>query len=382
MTRRGRSTVRAMRIRSDSVGTVTSSLFSPLRLRDLELVNRIVAGPMCQYSAVGGEAGEWHRMHLGALAASGYGLLIIEATAVEPVGRISLGCLGLYSDATEAALAEAVGICKRQGFAKVGLQIGHAGRKGSSAPPWDGGSPLAAGAGAWPTVAPSAVPHRADMPTPAALDEAGLERVKAAFVGAAQRAERIGIELLELHMAHGYLLHQFLSPLSNRREDAYGGSPERRLRFPLDVFDAVRRVWPSHKPLGVRISASDHVPGGWDVDQSRILAQRLIAIGCDFITVSSGGLSPDQKITPGPGYQLPLIDALRDAITVPVIATGMLQDVQLAEAAVRAGRADLIAIARGALDNPHWPWHAARTLGAAVNHPIQYRRASPGVWRP
>jgi 2,4-dienoyl-CoA reductase-like NADH-dependent reductase (Old Yellow Enzyme family) len=361
---------------------VTSSLFSSLRLRDLELANRIVAGPMCQYSAIEGAAGEWHQMHLGTLAASGYGLLIIEATAVEPIGRISHGCLGLYSDETEAALARVVGLCKRQGFAAIGLQIGHAGRKGSVAPPWAGGGPLAADAGAWPTVAPSAVPHRSDMPTPEALDEAGLARVKAAFVTAAQRAERIGIDLLELHMAHGYLLHQFLSPLSNRRGDAYGGSLEQRMRYPLAVFDAVRRSWPAGKPLGVRISASDHVPGGWDIDQSRVLAQRLIGIGCDFITVSSGGVSPDQKITPGPGYQLPLVDALRDAISVPVIATGMLQDVQMAEAVVGAGRAELIAIARGALDNPHWPWHAARTLGANISHPVQYRRASPGVWRP
>lgn len=357
------------------------NLFAPLRLRSLDLTNRVVVSPMCQYSARDGQANDWHLMHVGSLAVSGFGLLVIEATAIEPRGRITLGCLGLYDDACEAALARVVGFCKAYGHGAVGLQLAHAGRKGSMHVPWEGRSPLASDAGGWATIAPSTVPHAPGIPPPVAMTEGDLEDVRNRFVAAARRAERIGIDLLELHFAHGYLLHQFLSPLANGRDDAYGGSRTNRMRYPLSVFAAVRDAWPVSRPLGVRISATDHAEGGWDLDDSVELIAQLNALGCDFIDVSSGGLSAQQKITVGPGYQLPQLDYLKQASDLPMIAVGLIDDPRRADQIVRAGRAELIALGRGALDDPRWVWHAARTLGERVDYPPQYLRSAPDYWQ-
>ena len=287
-----------------------SHLFTPGKMRDLELSNRIVIAPMCQYSAHDGVVGDWHLMHLGSLAVGGAGLLMAEATGVEAAGRISVGCPGLHTDEQQAAWSRIVRFCTDHGNVPVGIQLSHAGRKGSTAAPWNGGTPLAAGdAERWQTVAPSAVPYGDGWPEPLALDEAGLSRLIDAFAASARRADAAGFALVELHAAHGYLLHQFLSPITNQRGDQWGGSLENRMRFPLAVFDAVRAVWPDGKPLGVRISATDWIDGGWDIDQSIVFAQALEARGCDFIDVSSGGVAPAQAIKAGPGYQVFLAEA-------------------------------------------------------------------------
>lgn len=354
-----------------------STLFSPFDLGRLRLPNRIVIAPMCQYSAEAGCATDWHLIHLGNLAMSGAGLLIIEATAVSPEGRITAGDLGLYSDETEAALGRVLAAVRRYAVMPIGIQLAHAGRKASSQAPWDGGQLLAPEAGGWQTVAPSAIPHAPGELPPVALDEAGLARVREDFVAAAVRAARLGLDLVELHCAHGYLLHEFLSPLSNRREDRYGGSLENRLRFPLEVFDAMRAVLPAGLPFGVRLSATDWVDGGWDVDQSIAFCQALEARSCSFVHVSSGGLSPQQKIPLGPGYQIPLAAAIRRAVKLPVIGVGLITAAEQAEAVVAEGHADLVAIARGVLYDPRWPWHAAARLGAQVQAPPQYWRSQP-----
>ena len=356
---------------------IMSALFSPFELGSLRLPNRIVIAPMCQYSAEDGRATDWHLIHLGNLAMSGAGLLIIEATAVSPEGRITAADLGLYSDDTEAALGRVLAAVRRYSAMPIGIQLGHAGRKASSQVPWDGGQLLAPDDGGWQTVAPSAVPHAAGEQPPVALDAAGLARVRDDFVSAARRAARLGIDLIELHCAHGYLLHQFLSPLSNQRDDAYGGSLENRLRFPLEVFDAVRAALPAGLPLGVRFSATDWVEGGWDVEQSIAFSEALQARGCNFLHVSSGGLSPQQKIPLGPGYQIPLAAAIRRAVRTPVIGVGLVTQPEQAEAIVADGQADLVALARGMLYDPRWPWHAAAKLGAQVQAPPQYWRSQP-----
>jgi 2,4-dienoyl-CoA reductase-like NADH-dependent reductase (Old Yellow Enzyme family) len=353
-------------------------LFEPLALRGLQLPNRIVVSPMCQYSALEGCAADWHRVHLGQLALSGAGLVMIEATAVEPRGRITPGCLGLYDEATEAALARTLEVVRAvAGPVPLGIQLGHAGRKASSAAPWDGGQLIAPSAGGWGPVGPSALAHRDGEPPPEALDAAGLAAIRDAFVDAARRAARLGLDALELHAAHGYLLHQFLSPISNRRTDAWGGDLASRMRFPLAVFDAVRAVWPSERPLGVRVSATDWVDGGWDPEHTVVFARELTARGCDWIDVSSGGVSPAQRIPLGPGYQVPLARRVRDAVGIPVIAVGLITEPRQAEAIVASGDADLVALARGMLWNPRWPWHAAAELGATVQAPRPYWRAPP-----
>jgi 2,4-dienoyl-CoA reductase-like NADH-dependent reductase (Old Yellow Enzyme family) len=358
-----------------------SHLFSPVRLGGLELPNRIVIAPMCQYSAEEGCATDWHLIHLGQLALSGAGLLILEATGVLPEGRISPADLGLYSDANEAALARVLAAVRRYSDMPVGIQLGHAGRKASSRAPWDGGKLLLPDEGGWPRVAPSAITLSADEPAPEALDADGLARIREAFVAAAQRADRLGLDLIELHGAHGYLLHQFLSPLSNQRTDAYGGSLENRMRFPLEVFDAVRAVFPKHKPVGIRISASDWVDGGWDLEQSIAFAQAIEARGCDFIHVSSGGLSGAQQIPLKPGYQIHFAEAIKQAVNMPVIGVGLITEPEHAESIVTNGEADLVALARGMLYDPHWPWHAAAKLGAKVHAPKQYWRSEPAEHR-
>ncbi len=361
---------------------MTSKLFSPLALRGTTLPNRIVVSPMCQYSAEDGTMGDWHLMHLGQFAAGGTGLIVFEASGVEAAGRITLGCAGLYSDENEAAMARVIKFCRDHGEAKIGLQLAHAGRKASTHRPWQGQGSLSAGEGGWPTFAPSALPFDPRWQTPEALDNAGLARIKAAFVQAAERAGRIGFDLLEVHSAHGYLLHSFLSPLSNRREDDYGGSLENRLRFPLEVFEAVRAAWPEDKPLGLRVSASDWVPGGWDIEGTVALAQALAERGCDFMDVSSGGNSPDQKIDLGPGYQTHFAEAVRRACGLPTMAVGLITDPVQAETILKTGQADLIALARGLLYDPRWPWHAAEALGDKAYCPPQYLRSHPTLTAP
>jgi len=361
--------------------TDVSMLFSPLNVGSLELPNRIVIAPMCQYSAEDGKATDWHLIHLGQLAISGAGLLIIEATSVLPEGRITDQDLGLYSDETEEALARVISGIRNYADIPLGIQLSHAGRKASSRAPWDGGTLLLPEEGGWSTVAPSALPQSPDEPPPVELDDAGLARVREAFVEAARRSARLGLDLIELHAAHGYLLHQFLSPLSNQRTDRYGGSLENRMRFPLEIFDLVRAIFPQDKPIGVRISATDWVDGGWDIQQSILLSQAMEARGCAYIHVSSGGLAPTQRIPIGPGYQIPLAEAVRAQVQIPVIGVGLITEPEQAEAIIAEGRADLVALARGLLYNPRWPWHAAAKLGATVQAPKQYWRSQPAAYK-
>jgi len=336
---------------------------------------------MCQYSAQDGNANDWHLMHLGQFSVSGAGLVIIEFTAVEPRGRITLGDLGLYSDENEGSLKRIIGFYRRYGNAKIGIQLAHAGRKGSDHLPWkEYGRPLNKDEGAWPTVAPSAVCFSEGWPAPEALGKADMDSIKKAFVQAAERAERLGIDLVELHAAHGYLLHQFLSPLSNFRTDEYGGSLENRMRFPLEVFAAVRRIWPERKPFGVRISATDYAAGGWDINDSIVFAGELKNLGCDFIDVSGGGLVPHQKVAVGPGYQVALSGKVRRESGVTTMAVGMINDPHLAEEIIAGGKADMVAIARGMLYDPRWAWHAAEELWAEAYYPPQYLRCRPSKW--
>ena len=353
-------------------------LFSPFKLRQLTLANRIVVSPMCQYSAVDGCATDWHIVHWGQLLESGAGMFTIEATAVSAVGRITHGCLGLYDDACENAIGERLAIARANAPSiPVAIQLAHAGRKGSSQVPWEGGQLIPVCQGGWSPVAPSAIPQHPHESPPAALDTAGLEEIKGQFVDSARRALRLDLDAIELHCAHGYLLHEFLSPLSNRRGDAYGGSFDHRVRFPLEVFAAVRKVWPQDKPLGVRISATDWVDGGWTIEESIALVKRLQAAGCDWIDTSSGGISPAQKIPLGPGYQVPLAREIRRATSMATMAVGLITEAKQAEAIVASGDADLVAMARAMLWNPRWPWHAAAILGAQVQAPKQYWRSPP-----
>lgn len=358
-----------------------SALFSPFTLRGVTLPNRIVISPMCQYSAENGEARAWHMIHLGHLALSGAGLLCIEATAVEPDGRISAADLGLWSDATEAALEPVLAAIRKHSPIRVAMQLSHAGRKASSDVPWKGGQLIAVDEGGWRPYAPSGVPHREHEPTPLALDAAGLERVKRAFVESAKRAARLGIDAIEVHAAHGYLLHQFLSPLANHRDDAYGGSLENRMRFPLEVFDAVRAAFPDDRPVGVRVSATDWVSGGWELDDTIAFAHELKRRDCDWIDVSSGGVSPLQKIPLSPGYQVPFAQAVKRAVGLPTIAVGLISDPAHANRVIEAGDADFVAMARAMLYDPRWPWHAAAQLGATVSAPPQYWRSQPREYK-
>lgn len=356
-----------------------SALFTPITLRSLELANRIVVSPMCQYSAENGAANDWHFTHINSLALSGAAMFCIEATHVEPIGRITPGCLGLWNDATEAALKPILASVRKHSKAAVAMQLAHAGRKGSSHRPWDGGQQIPLEQGGWQAVAPSAIAHKEGELAPLALDGVGLMRIRDAFVDAAKRAERLGIDALELHGAHGYLLHQFLSPLANQRTDQYGGSLENRMRFPLEVFDAVREVFPAAKPVGMRVSATDWVEGGWDLPQTIAFAEALKRRGVDWIDVSSGGVSPLQKIALGPGYQVPFAEAVKRATALPTMAVGLITQAQQAEEIVASGKADMVALARGMLYDPRWGWHAAAELGGQVAAPPQYWRSQPST---
>ncbi len=353
-----------------------SLLFSPYTIDTLDLKNRIVIPPMCQYSAINGEASDWHIIHLGQLAQSGAGLLIIEATAVEPEGRITPADLGLWSDDTAQALEKVLRVVRQFSSMPIAIQLAHAGRKASTEVPWRGGLQIPANAGGWQTLAPSALPFAEDEMTPTALDQAGLQRIIDRFVSAAQRAVQLGLDAIEIHAAHGYLLHEFLSPISNTRADEYGGSLENRLRFPLAVFQAVRAAVPSI-PVGIRISATDWIEGGWDIEQSLVFAHALGKASCSFMHVSSGGLSPAQKIPVGPDFQVPLAERIRHETGLPTISVGLIIEPEQAEAIISEGRADLVAIGRGMLYNPRWPWHAAAKLGGQVEAPPQYWRAQP-----
>jgi 2,4-dienoyl-CoA reductase-like NADH-dependent reductase (Old Yellow Enzyme family) len=359
-----------------------SALFTPVRVGKLELSNRIVIAPMCQYSAVEGCMVDWHLIHLGHLALSGAALLTIEATAVLPEGRITYADVGLWNDTTEAAIARTLESVRRWSEMPVAIQLAHAGRKASTEVPWKGGAQIPPeDANGWQTVAPSAVPYEKGQHSPVALDRDGLERVRDAFVDAARRAARLGIDAIQLHGAHGYLLHQFLSPLSNRRDDEYGGSLENRMRFPLEVFDAVRAVFPPERAVTMRVSGTDWVEGGWDIDQTIAFAQALEAHGCAAIHASSGGLDPAQRIPLGPSYQVPLARAVKAATRMPVIAVGLITEFEQAEAIVGTGDADLIALARTILYDPRWPWHAAAHFGTHVKPPDQYLRSQPRQYR-
>jgi NADPH2 dehydrogenase len=334
---------------------------------------------MCQYSADNGEANDWHFTHINTLALSGAAMFCIEATAVEATGRITPGCLGLWNDATEAALRPIVASVRKHSKAAVIMQLAHAGRKASSHTPWDGGQLIPLHEGGWQAEGPSAVPHKEGEAPPLAFDALGLARVRDAFVAAARRAERLGLDGLELHCAHGYLLHQFLSPISNKRTDQYGGSLQNRMRYPLEVFDAIRAVFPERKPIGIKVSATDWVDGSWDIAQTIEFAHQLKKRGIDWIDASSGGVSPLQKIPLGPGYQVPLAQAIKAATGVTTIAVGLITQAQQAEAIVATGKADMVALARGMLYDPRWGWHAAAELGGHVTAPPQYWRAQPST---
>ena len=354
-----------------------SLLFTPLSLTTprgvLTLPNRIVVAPMCQYSADNGQASDWHLMHWGNLFNSGAAMFTIEATAVLPEGRITPRCLGLWDARTEDQLASTLQRARKLApHTAVCIQLAHAGRKASSAVPWQGGQLLDAEHGGWQTMGPSALAPLPSEPPPAAMEAADLAHVREAFVAAAQRAEAMGIDAIELHGAHGYLLHQFLSPLANQRQDTYGGSLENRMRYPLEVFAAVRAACKG--VLGMRISACDWVEGGLDVEQTAEFSRRLKALGCDFIHVSSGGVSPQQKIALGPNYQVPFASQIRAACGMATMAVGLITEAQQAEAILQAGDADLIALARAFLYQPRWGWQAAAALGGTVE-------ANPVYWR-
>jgi 2,4-dienoyl-CoA reductase-like NADH-dependent reductase (Old Yellow Enzyme family) len=354
-----------------------SKLFEPVTFRGVTLRNRIVVSPMCEYSAVDGLANDWHLVHLGSRAVGGAGLLLTEANAVTADGRISPVDLGIWSDAHVEPLARIVKFCEDQG-AVLGTQLAHAGRKASTAAPWLSRDPVAPEQGGWrPVWAPSALAYDEGWIVPAALDETGIASIVAAFGAATVRAHAAGLRVIELHAAHGYLMHTFLSPLANTRTDRYGGSFENRIRFTLEVVDAVRARWPESLPLFVRLSATDWIEGGWTIEESVDLAKILRSRGVDLIDASSGGLAPQQRIAAGPGYQVPFAAQIRRDAGIATGAVGMITEAEQAEAIVAAGDADLVLIARELLRDPYWPLHAARTLGVDVAWPNQYQRAKP-----
>ena len=353
-------------------------LFEPITVGGKELINRIVIAPMCQYSAEDGQMNDWHLIHLGQLAMSGAALLTIEATAVTPEGRITYADVGLYDDATEAAMRRVIDGIRRWSEMPIAIQLAHAGRKASTEVPWKGGAQLPPDdPHGWQTESASAMPFLPSEHAPTSMSKTDLVRIKEAFADSARRSARIGLDAIQIHAAHGYLLHQFLSPLSNKREDEYGGSLENRLRFPLEVFDAVRAAFPPEKAVTVRVSGTDWVEGGWDGEQTVAFAKALEERGCDGIHVSSGGLDAGQKIPVGPSYQVPLARQVKEAVSMPVVAVGLITSAEQAEAIVATGDADMVAVARTVLYDPHWPWHVAAALGAQVKAPPQYWRSAP-----
>jgi len=351
------------------------NLFTPFTVRSVTLRNRIGVSPMCQYSATDGVAADWHFVHLGSRAVGGAGLVIVEATAVAPEGRITPGCLGLWGDHQVEPLARIAAFLKAHG-AVAAIQIGHAGRKASADLPWCGGGHLSEAQGGWPTLAPSAIPFGADLPkVPRAMTETDIQHVRDNFVAAARRALAAGFNWLELHAAHGYLFSEFLSPLTNHRTDQYGGSFENRARLLLETTRDVRRVWPDSLPLAVRISAIDWKTGGWDIEQSIALAKLLKAEGVDLMDCSSGGVVPDATIKVEPGYQVPFAEQIRRGAGIATAAVGFITEPKQADDIVRGGKADLVLLARQLLVDPYWPAHAAKALGHQLTPPNQYARA-------
>jgi len=350
-----------------------SQLFTPLRLRGTTFRNRVWVSPMCQYSAVDGLPGDWHLVHLGARATGGAGLVVSEATAVSPEGRISPGDTGIWTDEQAAAWSPIAAFVRGQG-AVPGIQLAHAGRKASTDVPWRGRGAVDPADGGWQTVAPSPLAF-GDWPTPKELSEGDVAGVVRSFADAARRADAAGFEVVEIHAAHGYLLHEFLSPLSNRRADRYGGTFEGRVRIVLEVVDAVRAAWSDRKPLLVRLSATDWVDGGWDVEQTVELARLLVGHGIDLVDVSSGGLAPEQRIEAGPGFQVPFARAVREGSGLPTAAVGLINEPSQAEHVLVEGSADAVFLARAVLRDPMWPLRAAHELGVAVEWPEQYQRA-------
>jgi 2,4-dienoyl-CoA reductase-like NADH-dependent reductase (Old Yellow Enzyme family) len=349
-------------------------LFSPFRLAGLTLPNRIVVAPMCQFSALDGSATDWHIIHLGTLALSGAGLLILEAAGVSPDGRISRECLGVYSDANEVALARVLEVVRRYSTMPIGIQLGHAGRKASIRKPGDGRGMVPFEEGGWETVGPSAIAFDNSWRAPRMLDRQGMNQVVAAFVQATRRSHRLGLDLIELHGAHGYLMSSFLSPIANQRSDDYGGSLVNRMRFPLEIFSAVREAWPAEKPLGVRFNGTDWDERGINPDEAVAFAAALQARGCDYVDVSSGG-NAYAEIPLSPGYQVPFAQRVKAETGIATMAVGLIRDPVHAEAILADGQADLIAIGRGILNDPRWPWHAAEDLGFTIAGPAQYMRA-------
>ena len=359
---------------------MTNSLFSSFRLADVELSNRIVVSPMCQYSADDGCANDWHLGHVGMLANCGAGLVIVEATHVERHGRITHGCTGLYSDDNEAAMARVIAHCRRHGTARLGIQIAHAGRKASSQRPWEGGGALKTGADPWETIGPSPIPFGEGWHVPRVATLEDIARVRAAFVNSVRRALRIGFDAIELHYAHGYLAHSFMSPVSNHRIDQYGGSLENRMRFGREIAQAVRAVVPKGVALGARITGSDWRDDGLSADDAVAYAKALKGDGLDYIDVSSGGVTADTRNPTTPGYNLPIAERIKREAGVATRVVGLIVTPALAEQVVAEGKADMVAMARAILDDPRWGWHAARELGVDIPRAPQYQRVGPKLW--
>ena len=359
---------------------MTAKLFTPIQLGGITLPNRIVVSPMCQYSADDGSMTEWHLIHLGSLACSGAGLVMVEASGVTREGRITHGCTGMYSEHNEAAMKRVLDACRRITRSPFGIQLAHAGRKGSVQPPFRGGKPLGPGESPWQAVAPSALAYDSGWHTPHELDAGELRGLAESFAAAARRSATVGFDLLELHSAHGYLLHEFLSPLANRREDAYGGTLENRMRFPLEVARALREVWPKDRALGARISASDWAEGGFGLAEAVSYARELKAIGFDYLCVSSGAIVPQQRMKVEPGYNVPFAARVKKETGIAVRAQGMIADPSHAEEILAAESADMVAMARAFLDNPRWVWHAAERFGVKLDYPPQYARSHPALW--
>lgn len=355
-----------------------SKLFSPIAIGQQTLENRIIIPPMCQYSAIDGKHTDWHTMHYGSLSHSGAGLLILEATAVCPEGRLSPYDLGLWDDETQTSMTKLVKSIKQYSAMPLAIQIVHAGRKASMPEGWKKQQYIPSEQGGWKTVAPSAIAYNSDHDTPRELTLDEIKTLVQQFAESAKRADQAGFDMIEIHGAHGYLIHQFLSPLSNQRTDQYGGSLENRMRFTLEVYQAMRKVVSPEKAIGIRISATDWIEGGWDLAQSLVLSEKLKALGCSFIHVSTSGLDERQKIPAGPNFQVPFAQAIKEQLVdMPIMAVGLITEAKQAEEILEKNQADMVSIGRGMLFNPHWAWQAAAELGGQVTVPPQYVRSRP-----
>jgi 2,4-dienoyl-CoA reductase-like NADH-dependent reductase (Old Yellow Enzyme family) len=359
---------------------MTSDLFSTFSLAGITFPNRIAVSPMAQYSAIDGVAQPWHLQHLGSLAVSGPALVMLESTAVEPPGYGSQVCLALHTDAQEQGLRELLKAVRSFSDTRFGIQFGHSGRKASAHSPRTGQGPLTVEKGGWTTYGPSPICFGSGWPEPAELDEAGLKRVKAAYVQATARAARLDLDLIELHGAHGYLLHSFLSPLSNRRTDAYGGSLANRIRFVAEIIESMKKVWPAGRILGIRLNSSDWEDGGLTIEDTIAISANLRESGCDYICVSAGAITDKTRIPASPGYLAPFAGRIRREARIATMVTGLIADPKLADRVIADGDADMVAIARAFLDDPRWVWHAAQALGSKMSFPMQYERASPKNW--